>query len=289
MDFIFTTTPERVAASMCRPMAWAALDRGHGVHAVRTWRESGIWRTQMETPEAMPPADPFAYGHTGLVEAIAEGAMPGWRLDWIRENFDRELWIQKLGRQMWNHKARVMPLGEALSEWTSGRMHLCPAGADSGPKAFKGICVDFAERGFELGRASKGRALDRDMRVALSEPDQPWSEYRCVFAGGVYAAAGRYMDAKALSEEPEAPERVVCFAKEIASQWLPGRHCVVDVGVGEDGRLGVVEFNSLHSSGLYSIKRDLVIQAVAEAWPRDPKPVDEAARREERPRSCLRP
>lgn len=271
MDFVFTTTPERVAASMCKPMAWAALDAGHRVVPVHIRRENGRAIAQAEDATQELPANPFAYGHTGLVEAIASGAMEGWRVDWQAKSFDRELWIQELGDLMWNHRARILPLSEALREWKSGHMHLCPSGADSGPKAFTGLRCDRADLGFELAKASRGNSLNPAMRVALSESRLPEREWRCVFVQGEWVAAGQYMDQGRVQCARGAPERVDAFAREVARRWLPGEYCVMDVAQGEHG-LGVVEFNSLHSSGLYELDRSRVVASIAEAWAPAAKP-----------------
>ncbi len=60
---------------MTRPMAWAALDEGHAIFEERTRFEDGAWRMELQNPALEMPKDPFVYGHTGTVEAIA-GGMP---------------------------------------------------------------------------------------------------------------------------------------------------------------------------------------------------------------------
>jgi hypothetical protein len=277
MDFAFTTAPERVNASMCRPLAWQAQRLGHGVHALRLRFESGLWSASMEDPEAEFPADPFVYGHTGAVLAVSQGAVPGWSTLWDPLQYDRELWIEKLGAGMWNPRAKILPLEQALAQWSRGRMHLCPSGADSGPKAFKGFCCDREDLNFELGRAAKGVRLDPRMRVALSEPNEPDQEWRCALIDGRLVASGRYMLQGRLAETRGAPPEVEAFAREVAAAWLPGSCCVVDVGQGADGRLGVVEFNDAHASGFYALDREAIVRALAEFWPSRPRPKHKAA------------
>lgn len=271
MDFAFTTAPERVSASMCKPMAWEALRQGHGAYPVAVRRGPDGLFVEMETPGEAFPADPFVYGHTGLVSVIAQGSSPGWRVDWSADQYDRELWIQRCGDLMWNKDAQILTLSEALEAWTSGPMHLCPSGADSGPKAFKGFFCDRSELAFELPRAGKGNILDPSMRVALSPPDEPEREYRCVIIQGRLVAAGLYFENRSLVETTFAPPRVEAFANEAARVWLPGEFCVMDIAVKGD-RMGVVEYNSLHSAGLYSILREPVVRGISEAWPRAPRP-----------------
>ena len=40
----------------------------------------------------------------------------------------------------------------------------------------------------------------------------------------------------------------------------------MDVGVDADGSLGIIEFNSLHSSGLYAMDRTQVVRGIARTW-----------------------
>lgn len=277
MDFVFTAAPERIAASMVRPMAWAAIDRGHQAMAVQVRRLDGAVMIEPEDKSQGLPDFPFAYGHTGLVEAIARGAVEGWRVDWSPDRFDRELWIEKLGGAMWNSSAKILSLTDALDQWRSGRMHLCPSGADSGPKAFKGMACDRSELTFELARASRGNVLDPNMRVALSNADAPDQEWRCVFVKGQLVASGRYMDEGKVSCERGADASVESFAREAASVWLPGNFCVLDVAK-KGAKWGVMEFNSLHSSGLYDIDRSAVVDAVAQAWSVQPVPTKKLSR-----------
>jgi hypothetical protein len=274
MDFAFTTAPERVAASMCRPMAWEAMRQGHKVHGLTFRQTPQGFAVFAENPGEPLPEDPFLYGHTGLVLAAAQGAVPGWRVDWDPARYDRELWIELLGDSMWNAKARITTLGEAMASWTSGTMHLCPSGADSGPKAFKGFCCDREQAEFELARAAKStdtRRPDPAMRVALSPPDAPKEEYRCVFVHRELVACGRYLLDGSLAETRGAPPEIEDFARSIGSRWLPDDYCVVDVGV-RHGKIGVVELNGLHASGLYSISREPIVAAIAASWPSFPKP-----------------
>ena len=66
-------------------MAWAALDEGHAIFEERTRFEDGAWRMELQNPALEVPKNPFVYGHTGTVEAIAGGNAPdgrmagGWR------------------------------------------------------------------------------------------------------------------------------------------------------------------------------------------------------------------
>ena len=276
MDFVFTTANS--SSSMCNPFAWTAKTLGHNITALQVKNVEGHINVYTEDPGQALPVNPFAYGHTGLVEAISKGVVDGWRVDWVPQVYDRELWLNQLGDLMWNKYAKILSLADALSVWKSGRMHLCPSGADSGPKAFKGLLCERGDLDFLLPRAAKGRVLDPSIRVALSELNLPDKEWRCVFIGGEWVAAGLYLDRGVLRCERGAPNHIESFAKEVAKVWVPGDFCVMDIAQSVEGDLGVVEFNSLHSSGLYDLDRSKVVCAINNGWAHNPK-MDKGSRR----------
>lgn len=269
MDFALSTTPPRISQSLCHPMAWEALRLGHQVHPTHVHFENGQYHLLPENSQDELPKAPFVYGHSGLVVAVKQGAMPGWQVDWNPDLYDRGYWIRNHAELMWNDQAQIITLQDALKQWKQGLMHLCPSGADSGPKAFKAVCADRKDLTVLLANAAQGRALDPQMLVSLSHPNLPDSEYRCVFVGGELITAGRYLTRGVIDESRDAPEEVLAFAREAAQSFLPGEYCVMDVGV-KGARMKIIEFNALHSSGLYQISREKVIHALDEHWNHTP-------------------
>ena len=154
MDFVFSNSPQRTA-TMTRSMVWAALDEGHIIFEESSHFEDGSWRMTLQNPELTIPANPFVYGHTGTVAAVAGGAAPaGWHVAWDPQSFDALHWSQVYGDAMWNHASvQFMALEEALARWPDQGWHMRPCGADSGPKAFKGFFQ--RPRGFGQGVVGK--------------------------------------------------------------------------------------------------------------------------------------
>ena len=67
--------------------------------------------------------------------------------------------------------------------------------------------------------------------------------------------------------ENKSPAPVLEFATSVArNQPLPSTHCAVDVGGDAAGAMGIIEFNSLHSFGLYAMDRAVLIAGIARTW-----------------------
>ncbi len=268
MDFVFSNAPSRIVA-MTRPMAWAALDEGHAIFEERTRFEDGAWRMELQNPALEVPQDPFVYGHTGTVAAVTEGHAPkGWRVAWDPLSFDAQHWSTTYGDAMWNHASvRFMTLDEALTQWPEEGWHMRPCGADSGPKAFKGFFSTRAGLDAAWATSRQGRGRNGLTRVAVSSARLPHEEYRLVFMRGVCVEASLYLVDGHLVVQRGAPAHVLDYATSVARNHpLPSTHCAVDVGVDHQGNTGIIEFNSLHSSGLYAMDRTAIVRGIAQTW-----------------------
>ena len=268
MDFVFSNSPQRTA-TMTRSMVWAALDEGHIIFEESSHFEDGSWRMTLQNPELTIPANPFVYGHTGTVAAVAGGAAPaGWHVAWDPQSFDALHWSQVYGDAMWNHASvQFMALEEALARWPDQGWHMRPCGADSGPKAFKGFFSDRGglDKAWSESRQCRERA--GTMRVAVSAARLPREEYRLAFMQGECVDASLYLTDGRLTLSRGAPAHVLDYATSVARNHpLPSTHCAVDVGVDADGSLGIIEFNSLHSSGLYTMDRTQVVRGITRTW-----------------------
>lgn len=265
MDFVFSNSPHRTAV-MTRAFAWAALDRGHQVFEERTVYDGSQWHIEMQNPEQLPPKNPFLYGHTGVCAAVhAKNCPEGWTVAWDPFSFDAGYWQEQYGDLMWNQVA-ILQLQEALDSWPEEGQHLRPCGADSGPKAFKAFFCDKASLPTTWPTILEHRVYRPVMRVAVSKARLPDAEYRLVFIHQEFVDGSLYLERGKLHLQHGAPTSVVAFAKDIAaSHRLPSSHCVMDIGVDSQG-MGIIEFNSLHSSGLYEVNRQRVVDAIAASW-----------------------
>lgn len=270
MHFVFSNSPTKIIA-MTRPMAWAALNAGYDIAEECSSFDEHGWSVRLQNPEMDIPTNPFAYGHTGLVAAISAGRCPqgaGWHVAWNAQDFDTMEWSRRYGDLMWNHASvRFMTLQEALEAWPTEGWHMRPSGVDSGPKAFKAFFADKAGFAAAWAKSTSGFEKNQSMRVAVSQARLPAYEYRLVFMRDEYVAGSLYLTDGRLTLSPIVPAPVHEFASRVArSHSLPSTHCVVDVGVGACGAMGIIEFNSLHSSGLYACDRERIVEGIARTW-----------------------
>ncbi len=223
---------------------------------------------ELQNPALEVPKNPFVYGHTGTVEAIAGGHAPdGWRAAWNPLSFDALHWSTTYGDAMWNHASvRFMTLDEALAQWPEEGWHMRPCGADSGPKAFKGFFSTRAELNEAWATSRQGRGRNEHTRVAVSSARLPHEEYRLVFMQGVCVDASLYLVDGRLTLSRGAPAHVIDYAT--ASPVII--RCPVRIArwmwAWTPRDMGIIEFNSLHSSGLYAMDRTAIVRGIARTW-----------------------
>lgn len=267
MQFVFSNAPARIA-HMTRAVAWAALDAGHDIFEERTQFEKGHWQIELQNSAAEIPLNPFLYGHTGAVAAVANGfAPPSWHVAWDHVSFDAEQWSSIYGDRMWNNHAQFLSLGDALERWPEAGWHMRPCGADSGPKAFKGFFSNRRSLASAWAQNCQGATKNKDMRVAVSSPRPPFQEYRLAFMQRTCIDASLYLNNGIVTQQRGAPSNVWNYAMDVAMHYpLPSTHCVMDIALSLDGQMGIVEFNSLHSAGLYAMDKSRIVHAIAHTW-----------------------
>ena len=184
-SYAYTTHHHGLRLQQCT-FPYRRHDPPHGVgspgrrpcHLRGTRFEDGAWRMELQNPALEVPKNPFVYGHTGTVGAIAGGNAPdGWRVAWDPLSFDALHWSTTYG--------------DASLYLVDGRL--------------------------TLSRGAPAHVLDYATCVARNHP-------------------------------------------------LPYTHCAVDVGVDTQGDMGIIEFNSLHSSGLYAMDRTAIVRGIAQTW-----------------------
>jgi hypothetical protein len=72
----------------------------------------------------------------------------------------------------------------------------------------------------------------------------------------------RYRDDGAPSRTADAPPEILRTAAELVRGKVRSDLIVMDVAVTENGELKIVEFNSVHSAGIYDLNADELIELV---------------------------
>lgn len=91
-------------------------------------------------------------------------------------------------------------------------------------------------------------------------------EWRTWIVNGVVKASSQYAEYGQRVRKQETPSSVRVFAERLAQYWSPGLCFCLDVGELEDGSLGLVEINTLNSSGVYAADMAPVYGAIVEAF-----------------------
>lgn len=205
----------------------------------------------------------FFYGSTGLLQRLRTSCWAGSVFD-SALTLDQRHWAQHLGHKLLNPHFEVMTLGELRQRELREEFFVRPV-VDQ--KAFTGGVIKPGDLG-AIFRGHKGwfREQPDELLLALSPvvPDIR-SEYRFVLHEGQVRLGSRYKHLGKLAVNATVPADVWSAAQVLAQAWTPASLCVMDLAVLGDDSVRVVEFNSIHSSGLYAIPGEAYAEVVEEA------------------------
>lgn len=92
--------------------------------------------------------------------------------------------------------------------------------------------------------------IDEDLMVVLAEPKTIQAEWRWFIVGGKVISGSMYRAHGQMNKEKVIEETVIREAQTFADGWLPHENCVMDLAL-VDGKMKVIEFNCINSSGFY--------------------------------------
>ena len=247
--------------SMTGKLAWALQRMG------RTILDFSVLPDQPLPALPLAAGAPFFfYGSTGLLQRMR--TMP-YAKDYIfgeAESLDQRLWQASLGPRLLNPTAQFLSLGELkkLVSKTTPPFFVRPV---LDQKAFSGLVVSDGDLSpLYVGKKGLHRAHPDDMLLAMSSVvSNIAAEYRFVVLDGQVRLGSRYRLEGRLSPSPEVPRSAFESAQTLASTTLPASFIVMDVAILEDDSARIVEFNSVHSSGLYEIPPEEFVLLVEEA------------------------
>ena len=111
-------------------------------------------------------------------------------------------------------------------------------------------CANWFKDAMSFGPESGSYAMDPQMDVIISHPKKIQAEFRWfvvdrkVVSGSMYRAHGQQRLERCLDKA------MIREAQKFANGWLPDDTCVMDLAL-VDGKVEVIEFNCINSSGLY--------------------------------------
>lgn len=206
----------------------------------------------------------FFYGSVGLLQRMR--GQPGWSRAVFGddESLDQRVWTERRGEDMLNASVEIVELGSLRGRNLEGKWFARPA-VDH--KAFTGQVVERGDLS-GLSRPRKGMAREHpeSLLVAISPArDDLEEEARFIVEGGEVRLGSTYR-VEGQTVRQEVKEGALWdAARELARGWLPASLCVMDVVRLRGGGFKIVEFNSIHSSGLYAIDEKAFIQVVERA------------------------
>jgi hypothetical protein len=215
-------------------------------------------------PEPPCPADlpRFYYGSTGMLRRLHR-RQDVWVFDNARALDQRECATHR-APDLLNGQVELLTLGQLQAQPFCRPYFVRPVLEQ---KAFAGQVIASADLApLFRGRHGIVHAHDESLLVAVSPVvDNIVAEYRFVVLGGKVRLGSRYRLDGTLSVSAKVPAEVWAQADQLAQGWLPAPFVVMDVALLADGRALLVEFNSVHSSGLYAIPGEAFAEVVAEA------------------------
>lgn len=188
-------------------------------------------------PEDIPPIEgvPFFYGSVGFLRWVRPSLQR--YIAWDEVALSPVTWAGNLGEMYLNHDGMQCAAGDAPLNW-----HVRPICND---KSFAGTIAPVAVE-------------HRDVPAWVAPPKQIDEEVRVFVVGNKFVQASIYRRNGLHYREPCVPPDIP------ATIWAPFPNCVVDLALVE-GRWRIVEFNSIHTSGLYACNPVAILSAVQNA------------------------
>jgi hypothetical protein len=203
----------------------------------------------------------FYYGSTGLLRRLHAMAEPS--VFDTPAALDQRLWQQHRD-DLLNPAPEILTFGELRTREFTTPYFVRPVCEQ---KAFGGQVIETSDLA-PLYQSRKGlvRVLPDDLVVAVAPVVAGLrAEYRFVVLDGRARLGSRYRLDGVLSLSDAVPPEVWARANQLAARWLPAPFIVMDVAVLADGTARLIEFNSVHSSGLYAIRGEDFAALVTEA------------------------
>lgn len=211
--------------------------------------------------EALQGSPYFYYGSTGGFRMLVERYGVTSNVYTNPSTLDSRTWSNHLAHNLLNPHPEIMPLHAFEERIQSGQIRDAFVRPVVEQKAFTG-CVIQADadgvintNGIWIDRFLHRKNHDPQMLLAVSPvvSSPIVAEWRCVSLDGHVELMSRYKKDGRLSVLGEVVPGVVVFVDNVLKAWHPDRAMIVDVALLANGEYRIVEFNGLHSSGLYAI------------------------------------
>jgi len=246
---------------MTGKLAWALRRTSRPMHDFSVVPGEGLPAFPIE------PKEPhFFYGSTGMLQQLS-ATQWGSYLFGDALALDQRHWQANMGQRLLNATAEFMDLDAVKSrvqKYPKDSFFVRPVTAQ---KAFAGHVVHNGDlSAIFKGRNGQAKLQSGSLLLAVSPVVSNLAgEYRFVVHNGEIRLGSRYRENGNLAVSPTVPRDIWTAAQALVKAWMPATFIVVDVAVLTNGELRVIEFNSVHSSGLYDIDCECFAELVEHA------------------------
>lgn len=202
----------------------------------------------------------IAYGSTTLIKLSPKD----W--SWYNEDiFKPSIWGNKIGEKYINHDAEIMRLDEVLKNWRYDRAFIRP-NSDlklfSGDVFMKGDFIDWYDRLKFLIEDGTYINIKLDTMVSVASYKRIILEWRFFVVNKEVIAGSQYRKNGKLDQSNLINPNAMLLADKIAgAEWQLDTGYVVDIGLTEDGKYKVIEFNNFNASGFYECNiKDILLK-----------------------------
>ena len=242
-----------------------------GSHLVHV--EVPAFSTEIVGDHGIEGTNVIPYGSNSMMKAAQKLAWDG--LFFSEYNFRTDQWIQNRD-DMLNRDAHGMTISRLITDFDDYVRGLREV-EDPDPqqkkrwenylekdyfirprddtKYFTGVCV----KGRDI--PNHFRHYDKSVRVSLASSKEIDMEWRYFVVGGKIIDGSIYKFEDRPFFKHETDRDVLEEAQTFADQWLPHETCVMDLALNK-GKLKVVEFNCINSTGFYNHDIPKVIAAI---------------------------
>lgn len=201
----------------------------------------------------------FFYGSIFLAHQIQRLAdwEPGAMANW--SNYKLSSAFAHYSQLMFNYEGNFVPMGQVMQEYFGQSLFIRP---DDGTKKFAGQMI-----GGEYDLKYLQSLVSPETMVFVAPFRNIAREFRFVCKGKEIITGCQYRRNNELNTFfGEVTEKSCTFAQKalLYSEWKPDDIFVMDIAEHDDGTMGILEFNALSTSGLYSVNFDKVINAIKE-------------------------
>jgi hypothetical protein len=206
----------------------------------------------------------FLYGSSEMVQLAYADSRLQRDLFFEPGQFDQRTWVEHRQAELLNGVGSNITWNELRALTARESVFVRPT---FDQKSFAGALIgpESAKEWFSVAEERNSR-LTGGSQVWVSRPKRIFSEYRFVVLDHELITGSRYRANDVLAVTSDVPAEVAAGAARLARGWLPARLVTMDVAVVEGNALQIVEFNSIHSSGLYLTDLFKVIDAIERAY-----------------------